>query len=82
MTRYALLYTGDGKKPAADVKAIRALPGITIISEKDSRLMVVEGPKSIKTAVNRMPNWAADQEHTFTIDLPGPGNPAKPRKTK
>ena len=39
------------------------------MSEKDPRVMVVEGPKSIKTAVNKMPDWAAGEEQTYTLAL-------------
>jgi hypothetical protein len=70
--RYALLYLGDGKRPSADVKAIGALPGITIISDKDSRVMIVEGPRSVMTAVNKMANWAAGEQQLYHVDPPAP----------
>jgi hypothetical protein len=62
------MFVGNGKKPAEDVKRIKALPGVTVIDETDANLVLVEAPAAVKNKVNRMENWVAS-EQTF---IPSP----------
>lgn len=71
--RIVLLYMGEGKKPAADVKQIRELPGVTVVSDKDANVMIIEGPRGTLTAARKIPNWVASAEQaTFHVDPPSP----------
>jgi hypothetical protein len=75
MTKYVLLYTG-AKAPAADIKAIKALPGIvvtTAIRMKSAYMMRVEGSLAVKRAVNKMTDWVASEETTYEVPDPHVG---------
>jgi hypothetical protein len=78
MTKYVLLYTGTqgAKVPAVDIKAIKALPGIVVSKEipmKSAYMMHVEGPVTVKRAVNKMACWVASEVHTYESPEPRPG---------
>jgi len=72
MTRFVLLYVGKGKKPTADVQAIKAIKGITVIDESDGNAMIVEGKANVKKSVNAMPNWVADKVTFIPAPKTGP----------
>jgi hypothetical protein len=71
--QYALLYVGEGKRSAADVKYIRELPGVRVINDKEPRMMIIEGPRGTLTAVRKLPDWvASEQQAVFHVDPPSP----------
>ncbi|CAN7807772.1 hypothetical protein [Paraburkholderia hospita] len=72
MARFVLLFVGDGKKPAEDVRRIKALPGITVIDAKNANMVLVEGPIDVKNKVNRMPNWVASEQTFIPSPQPHP----------
>jgi hypothetical protein len=75
MTKYVLLYTG-AKVPPADIKAIKALPGIMVtktIRLPGACMMHVEGPVSVKRAVSKMPDWVASEKTTYEVPDPHVG---------
>lgn len=72
MPRFVLLFVGDGKKPAEDVKRIKALQGIKVIDAENANMMVVEGSIDVKKAVNRMPNWVASEQTFIPSPQPHP----------
>lgn len=72
MARFVLLFVGDGKKPAEDVKRIKALPGITVIDATNANMVLVDGPIDVKKKVNRMPNWVASEQTLIPSPQPHP----------
>lgn len=66
MARFILRYTGDGKRPDADVAQVRSTTGVTIVDDSSSRMLLVEGAESeLKKVMEGLSNWVMSAE-TFT----------------
>ena len=72
MNRYILRFRGAGRKPAADVERVRALPQTTVLDDS-SRMLLVEAPaEELETALKDLPDWSMSEEQTLTLPDPRP----------
>ena len=66
--RYVLRYRGRGAKPPADVEHVRHLPGITVLDESSSKMLLVECDDETTTwLAEALPGWIVAPEQTFDV---------------
>jgi hypothetical protein len=65
--RFVLRYVGPGAKPAADVDAVRALPGVSVV-EESARMLLVEGEEeALPELTETLSGWVVGREQRYEI---------------
>ena len=71
--RFILRYRGDSPTPSGDVARIQALPGLRVLDDSTSRMMLVEGPYAdLEALVTNLPDWIMVPEQTVKLPDPRP----------
>ena len=67
MDRYILRYTGGAVPPAADLDAITARSGVTVLDRAPKMLKVEAAEPTIKALVAELPGWVSSPEYKFPV---------------
>jgi len=76
MGRYILRYTGSGRRPAADLRRIRATPKLTVLDEAARMLLVEARAQPLRQVVSSLPGWVCSPERSIRL----PDNRPAPRR--
>ena len=76
MGRYIVRYLGEGSRPAADVRRIRAVRAVVVLDDSARMLLVEASQKSLKELLGSMPGWSWSPERTIRL----PDHRPKPRR--
>ena len=71
MTKFILRFRGSGDEAASDLQRIRSSPGIKVLDEASSRMVLVEArEEDVRQLVESMPEWIAVEERTYQLPDP------------
>jgi len=76
MGTYILRYTGSGRRPAADVRRIRATPKLAVLDDAPRMLLVEASAQRVKALAASLRGWVCNPERTIRLPDPRP----KPRR--
>jgi hypothetical protein len=76
MGRYIVRYVGEGLRPAADVRRIRAVRALIVLDDSSRMLLVEASEQSLKELLGSMPGWSWSPERTIRL----PDRRPKPRR--
>jgi len=66
--RFVLRYRGEGAKPEADVRRVRALADTVVVDDSSPRMLLVEahdGP--LRDLLGSLPDWLMAPEQTYAV---------------
>ena len=73
MSRFILRYGGKNPKPAADVRQILALRGLTLIDDSTPRMLLVDAPEDkLKILLDSLQGWVMSPEQIVQLPDPRP----------
>jgi hypothetical protein len=66
-------------RPGADVKRIRAAPGLTVLDDTPRMMLVEAGARSLESLIGSMPGWTCTPERAIPLPDPRPRPRRGPR---
>jgi hypothetical protein len=73
MGRFILRFTGRGAMPDADRGRIRSTPGVVVLDDSSSRMLLVQAPpRTVGRLVETLPDWTSTPEQTVPLPDPRP----------
>jgi hypothetical protein len=71
MSLFALYYNGKGPKPPADMKIIRWLPGVVVISDAAPRNVTLRISSDVsRQRLKNLPGWTLYKSQPVSIEEP------------
>ena len=67
MSRYILRYRGSQPAPPEHLQSIRATPGLRVLDQSSTMLLVDADESSLRARLQGMPGWSIHPEQSYPL---------------